>query len=85
MPVRLQECFGMSATPTVNKGKVNVLMHLLSPGFKIVQITSDLKSFWDSGYFDVRKDLRNTYKRHFWPEKPWEEEAIKGSRKKRGK
>ena len=85
LPVRLQECFGMSATPAVNNGKVNVLMHLLSPGFKIVQITSDLKSFWDSGYFDVRKDLRNTYKRHFWPEKPWDEEAIKGSRKRREK
>lgn len=85
LPVRLQECFGMTATPTVNNGKVNVLMHLLSPGFKIVQITSDLKSFWDAGYFDVRKDLRNTYKRHFWPENPWEQEAIKGSRKRREK
>jgi ATP-dependent helicase HrpB len=85
LPVRLQECFGMTATPTVNNGKVNVLMHLLSPGFKIVQITSDLKSFWDNAYFDVRKDLRMQYKRHFWPEKPWEEEAIKGSRKRREK
>jgi len=85
LPVRLQECFGMTATPTVNNGQKNVLMHLLSPGFKIVQITSDLKSFWDTGYFDVRKDLRNTYKRHFWPENPWEEEAIKGSRKSREK
>lgn len=83
LPVRLQECFGMTETPTVNNGQRNVLMHLLSPGFKIVQITSDLKSFWDSGYFDVRKDLRNQYKRHFWPENPWEEEAIKGSRKRR--
>lgn len=85
LPVRLQECFGMTDTPTVNNGERNVLMHLLSPGFKIVQITSDLKSFWDSGYFDVRKDLRNQYKRHFWPENPWEEEAIKGSRKRREK
>jgi len=83
LAVRLQECFGMKETPKVNKGKVNVLMHLLSPGFKVVQITSDIKSFWDNAYFEVRKDLRSQYKRHFWPEKPWEEEAIKGSRKPR--
>jgi len=81
LAVRLQECFGMTETPQVNGGKVNALMHLLSPGFKIVQITADITSFWDNAYFDVRKDLRNRYKRHFWPEKPWEEEAIKGSRK----
>ena len=83
LAVRLQECFGMKVTPTVNQGKVNVLMHLLSPGFKIVQITSDISSFWDDAYFEVRKDLRNQYKRHFWPENPWEQEAIKGSRKRR--
>ena len=83
LAVRLQECFGMAETPKVNNGKISVLMHLLSPGFKIVQITSDLKSFWDNAYFDVRKDLRMQYKRHLWPEKPWEEEAIRGSRKKR--
>ena len=83
LAVRLQECFGMTETPTVNNGKVNVLMHLLSPGFKVVQITADIKSFWDNAYFEVRKDLRSQYKRHFWPEKPWEEEAIKGSRKRR--
>ena len=83
LAVRLQECFGMSETPTVNNGQTKILMHLLSPGFKIVQITSDLKSFWDNAYFDVRKDLRMQYKRHLWPEKPWEEEAIKGSRKRR--
>lgn len=83
LAVRLQECFGMAETPKVNQGQISVLMHLLSPGFKIVQITSDLKSFWDNAYFDVRKDLRMQYKRHLWPEKPWEEEAIKGSRKRR--
>lgn len=83
LAVRLQECFGMNATPKVNNGKVNVLIHLLSPGFKIVQITSDIVSFWDNAYFEVRKDLRNRYKKHFWPEKPWEEEAIRGSRKRK--
>lgn len=42
-------------------------------------------NFWDNAYFDVRKDLRNQYKRHFWPEKPWEEEAIKGSKRRERK
>ncbi len=83
LAVRLQECFGMTHTPKVNNDKQNVLMHLLSPGFKIVQITSDLKSFWNEGYHEVRKDLRMRYKKHFWPENPWEVEAIKGSRKRK--
>lgn len=83
LAVRLQECFGMIDTPKVNNNHQNVLMHLLSPGFKIVQITSDLNSFWNTGYFDVRKDLRNQYKRHYWPENPLEVEAIKGSRKRK--
>lgn len=85
LAVRLQECFGLTETPKVNNGKTDVLMHLLSPGFKIVQITSDLKSFWNTGYFDVRKDLRMKYKRHYWPENPLEVEAIKGSRKRNNK
>ena len=72
LKVRLQECFGLMSTPTVNKGEINVLMHLLSPGYKLVQITSDLKSFWTNAYFDVRKDLRIRYKKHFWPENPLE-------------
>lgn len=83
LAVRLQECFGMTDTPKVNNGRQNVLMHLLSPGFKIVQITSDLKSFWNEGYHEVRKDLRMRYKKHFWPENPWEVDAIKGSRKRK--
>ena len=82
LPVRLQECFGMLTTPTVNNGSINVLMHLLSPAFRIVQITTDLQSFWNTGYFDVRKDLRSKYKKHYWPENPLEVEAIKGSKKR---
>ncbi len=82
LPVRLQECFGLLNTPTVNQGKTCVLMHLLSPGYKVVQITSDLKSFWANAYFDVRKDLRIRYKKHSWPENPLEAQAIKGAKKK---
>jgi len=81
LAVRLQECFGLEDTPTVNMGKNNVLMHLLSPGYKVVQITSDLKSFWANAYFHVRKDLNSRYKKHYWPEDPNDAKAIKGTKK----
>ncbi len=73
LAVPLQRCFGMLETPKINKGKISVLMHLLSPGFKVVQITNDLNSFWQNAYFEVRKELRIRYKRHKWPENPLEE------------
>lgn len=78
LAVRLQEVFGLGDTPTVNRGKVKVLMHLLSPGFKPVQVTADLKSFWDNTYFEVKKELKRRYPKHAWPEDPWTEQAIRG-------
>lgn len=68
--VRLQECFGLTETPQVDG--VPVLMELLSPGFKPVQLTSDLHSFWQSTYFEVRKELRRRYPKHAWPDNPLE-------------
>ncbi len=73
--VRLQECFGLEDTPKVNGGKQPVLMELLSPGFKPVQLTQDLKSFWTGTYFEVRKELRRRYPKHFWPDNPIEAKA----------
>ncbi len=58
-------------------------MHLLSPGFKMVQITDDLASFWANAYFEVRKELRVKYKRHAWPEDPLSEAPIRGAKKRR--
>lgn len=78
LSVRLQECFGLEDTPRVDDGKVAVLMELLSPGFKPVQLTSDLRSFWQTTYFDVRKDLRRRYPKHDWPDNPLESEAVRG-------
>lgn len=78
LSVRLQECFGMKETPCVNDGKQPVLMELLSPGFKPVQLTQDLGSFWQGTYFEVRKELKRRYPKHFWPENPLESEAVKG-------
>ncbi len=68
--VRLQECFGLQETPKVAGGKVPVVMRLLSPAQRPVQITKDLAGFWKSGYALVRKDLRGRYPKHYWPEDP---------------
>ncbi len=70
LAVRLQELFGLLDTPRIANGRVPVLLHLLSPGYKPMQITSDLRSFWSSAYFEVRKDLRTRYPKHKWPEDP---------------
>lgn len=82
LAVRLQEVFGMADTPKLNKGKNSVVIHLLSPGYKPVQVTSDLKSFWSTAYFEVRKDLKRRYPKHSWPDDPWTAEAVRGVKKK---
>jgi ATP-dependent helicase HrpB len=83
LAVRLQEMFGLADTPTVNNGTQAVLLHLLSPGYKPVQVTSDLRSFWNTTYFEVRKELRNRYPRHVWPDDPWTEKAIRGVKRRK--
>ncbi len=70
LAVRLQEVFGLSATPRVGGGRVPLTLHLLSPAQRPVQVTQDLASFWREAYFDVRKDLRGRYPKHPWPEDP---------------
>lgn len=82
MEVRLQEVFGMLETPTVNEGRNKVLLHLLSPGYKPVQVTQDLKSFWQTAYHEVRKEMRMRYPRHHWPEDPWTAEAVRGAKRR---
>jgi ATP-dependent helicase HrpB len=81
--VRLQEVFGMKETPAVNNGKIKIVLHLLSPGFKPVQVTQDLSSFWKNVYFEVRKELQRRYPKHSWPENPLEAQAIRGPKKRR--
>lgn len=82
LSVRLQECFGMKETPSVDMGRVPVLMELLSPGFKPVQLTKDLSSFWSGTYFEVRKELKRRYPKHFWPDNPLEAQAVRGVRRR---
>ncbi|MGI8746855.1 MAG: ATP-dependent helicase C-terminal domain-containing protein, partial [Deinococcus sp.] len=77
LAVKLQELFGLADTPTVNGGRTAVLLHLLSPARRPVQVTQDLRSFWERGYFEVRLDLRGQYPRHPWPDDPWTAEATR--------
>ncbi len=70
LAVRLQEMFGCKETPRVAGGKVPVLLHLLSPAKRPVQVTQDLAGFWAGSYHDVRKELRGRYPKHHWPEDP---------------
>jgi ATP-dependent helicase HrpB len=68
--VRLQEMFGLRETPAVAAGRLPLLLKLLSPAGRPVQITRDLVSFWERGYHEVRKDLKGRYPKHYWPEDP---------------
>lgn len=81
LSVRLQECFGLTDTPRVDEGRQPVLMELLSPGFKPVQLTQDLRSFWQNTYFEVRKELKRRYPKHSWPDNPLEAPPIRGSKR----
>lgn len=72
LSARLEDCFGIRETPRVDGGKRPLLMELLSPGYKPVQLTKDMANFWRSTYHEVRKELRRRYPKHPWPEDPLE-------------
>jgi ATP-dependent helicase HrpB len=76
LAVRLQEMFGAAETPRIAGGKVAVLLHLLSPARRPVQVTQDLKSFWANAYAAVRSDLRGQYPKHYWPDDPLQAEPT---------
>jgi ATP-dependent helicase HrpB len=71
LAVKLQEMFGLADTPMIAAGRVKILLHLLSPARRPVQITQDLKGFWNNGYPQVKKDLKGRYPKHPWPDDPW--------------
>ena len=79
LAVRLQEVFGLLDTPRINDNRTPVVMHLLSPGFKPVQVTADLRSFWQTTYFEVRKELKRRYPKHAWPDAPLHASAVRGA------
>lgn len=82
LSVRLQEVFGLLNTPMINNGAIALRMHLLSPGFKPVQVTEDLNSFWTNTYQEVKKELKGRYPKHYWPEDPFDAEAVRGVKRK---
>lgn len=71
LAVKLQEMFGLAAAPTVADGRVTVRVHLLTPAGRPAQVTEDLKSFWEKGYPQVKKELKGRYPKHPWPDDPW--------------
>jgi ATP-dependent helicase HrpB len=83
LAVRLQEMFGLADTPRIARGRVPLTLHLLSPAQRPVQVTQDLAGFWQRSYFDVKKDLRGRYPKHYWPDDPLQAEPT--SRAKRRK
>ncbi len=81
LAVKIQEMFGLADTPVIAQGRVQILLHLLSPAQRPVQITRDLKGFWSTGYPLVKKDLKGRYPKHPWPDDPWN--AVPTKRTKR--
>jgi ATP-dependent helicase HrpB len=69
--IKLQELFGLADTPRVGPRREPVLLALLAPNGRPVQITRDLRSFWTNTYPQVRKALRGRYPKHPWPDDPW--------------
>jgi ATP-dependent helicase HrpB len=76
LAVKLQELFGLADTPRIADGRVPLTLHLLSPGGRPLQITQDLRSFWERTYPEVKKEMKGRYPKHPWPEDPWSATAT---------
>jgi len=81
MSVKIQEVFGLHETPKVLNKTIALQIHLLTPAMTPMQITYDLRSFWENSYSEVRKEIRGKYKRHYWPENPFEAVATSKTKK----
>jgi len=84
LAARVQELFGLADTPRVCDGRVSVLLHLLSPANRPIQVTQDLRGFWERTYPEVRKELKGRYPKHYWPEDPWAATPTAGVRPRKG-
>jgi ATP-dependent helicase HrpB len=81
LSVRLQEVFGLNDTPSILGGRCKLMMHLLSPARRPMQVTQDLNSFWQTTYHQVKKELRGKYKKHYWPDDPFTATATSKTKK----
>lgn len=85
LAVKLQEMFGEKQTPKIANGKISLLVHLLSPARRPIQITEDLAGFWQSSYQDVKKDMKGRYPKHPWPDDPLKAKATRLTKNALGK
>ena len=85
LAVKIQEMFGLNETPKILNNSIALQIHLLSPALRPIQITNDLKSFWENSYDEVRKELFSKYKKHYWPTNPFEAVATNKTKKNMGK
>jgi len=81
LAVRIQELFGLKAHPSVHMGKLSLLVHLLSPAHRPIQMTRDLVGFWSGSYHEVKKELKGRYPKHYWPDDPHNAQATSRTKK----
>lgn len=81
LAVKLQEMFGCENTPTIAQGRIKLLVHLLSPGRRPVQVTQDLAGFWRNSYDEVKKELKGRYPKHPWPDDPLQAQPTRHTNK----
>eukprot|EP00746_Dinoflagellata_sp_MGD_P043311 gnl/MRDRNA2_/MRDRNA2_205231_c0_seq1.p1 gnl/MRDRNA2_/MRDRNA2_205231_c0~~gnl/MRDRNA2_/MRDRNA2_205231_c0_seq1.p1 ORF type:complete len:157 (-),score=29.93 gnl/MRDRNA2_/MRDRNA2_205231_c0_seq1:211-681(-) len=84
LPVRMQEMFGASETPRIAGGKVAMLLHLLSPAARPIQVTQDLVGFWKGSYAQVKSEMKGRYPKHYWPDDPLQAEPTRRTKKQMG-
>ena len=84
LEVKLQELFGLAATPRIGNKQVAIVLHLLSPARRPLAVTADLRSFWDQVYPEVKKEMRGRYPKHPWPDDPWSAVATRHTKKRSG-
>ena len=84
LAVKIQEMFGLNVTPKILNNSIALQIHLLSPALRPIQITNDLKSFWENSYDEVRKELFSKYKKHYWPTNSFEAVATNKTKKNMG-
>ncbi len=85
LAVKLQEMFGEADTPRIAGGKIPVQLHLLSPAGRPLQVTQDLRTFWDEVYPEVKKEMRGRYPKHPWPDDPWNALPTRHTKRRMGK